>query len=100
MEAASNMAVDPSQNARLNVITDYLIATNQAEYNLHVALYQKQIETRHEMEVMIQKLTRKRDALQKVKSDLANLSSRKTPASQARDVLALAEQTINTLQPQ
>jgi len=98
LRTASAMSSDPGASARMAALVDHLLTTTDAEYALYVQLYRKQMDTRREVEDLIGKLQRKRDALDKVKSSLAELASEKSSGSHARDVLAVAEQAVAKIQ--
>lgn len=98
IRTASSMSADPGAGARMASLIDHLLATTDAEYALYVQMYKQQIDTRREIEALIGKLERKRDALDKVKSGLAELASEKKSGEHAKDALAVAEQAIAQIQ--
>lgn len=90
---ASEISVDPSGTARLAHVTDCLIQTTDAEYQLYQQLYDNEVKANTETEAMIAKLQRQKDLLERVKSNLNQLGT--APKRRAQMLLSISEDAFN-----
>jgi hypothetical protein len=95
-EIATKLSIAPRETARLAVVTDHLIATTDAEYQLYQQLYAAEEAANAQTEASISKLQRQKDLLETVKTNLDQLST--APKRRAQALLSISEDIFNQIQ--
>jgi hypothetical protein len=96
-EAATVMSLNPEQEARLSNLTNYLIETNDKEYELWKKLYGDDQEAREDLKSKIAKLQRQKKVLTQVKDNLNQLALSTNRKKRAKMLLQFSQQTYAAL---
>lgn len=96
-EAATVMSLNPGQEARLSNLTNYLIETNDKEYELWKKLFGDDQEAREDLKSKIAKLQRQKRVLTQVKDNLNQLALSPNRKKRAQMLLQFSQETYAAL---
>jgi PDZ domain-containing secreted protein len=94
-EMATKASVAPTEIARLSKVTDYVLSTTDAEYQLYRSLHAAEDSANAQTEASITKLQRQKELLETVKTNLAQLST--APKQRAKTLLSVSEDFFNQI---
>ena len=92
-EAATVLSLNPKQEARLSNLMNYLVETNDKEYELWKKLYGDDQQAREDLKSKIAKLQRQKKVLTQVKDNLNQLALAPNRKKRAEMLLRFSQQT-------
>jgi len=96
-EAATAMSLNPAQEARLSNLTNFLIETNDKEYELWKKLFGDDQEAREDLKSKLAKLQRQKRVLTQVKDNLNQLALSPNRKKRAQMLLQFSQETYAAL---
>ena len=96
-EAVTIISVNPDQEARLNNLIQFLVQSNEKEYEAWKSLYADEQQAREELKSKIAKLQRQKKVLTQVKDNLNQLALASNRRKRAQKLLQFSQQTITVL---
>lgn len=96
-EAATTMSLNPGQEARLSNLMNYLLETNDREYELWKKLYGDDQQAREDLKSKLAKLQRQKRVLTQVKDNLNQLALAPNRKKRAQVLLRFSQETFAAL---
>lgn len=93
-EAVTVMSINPDQEARLNNLIQYLVQSNEKEYDAWKKLYADEQQAREDLKSKIAKLQRQKRVLTQVKDNLNQLALAPNRKKRAMRLLRFSQETI------
>jgi DNA-directed RNA polymerase subunit F len=93
-EAVTIMSINPDQEARLNNLIQFLVQSNEKEYEAWKKLYAHEQQAREDLKSKIAKLQRQKKVLTQVKDNLNQLALSPNRKKRAMRLLKFSKETI------